>query len=212
MGLSASLSPDKQTKQAVEVLRRGGVVAFPTDTVYGLGVSSILEPALRRIYQVKRRPFNMALPLLLADVSDMEKAASDVPQIAWRLANCFLPGGLTLVLRKAAWVSPIITAGGYTVAVRVPNHPIPRALARGLGVPIVGTSANITGQPSPLDAEGVRSQLGSEIDLIIEGKCPGGIESTVVDVTQGPPVLLREGAISRREIEAACGIRLGKQK
>lgn len=212
MGLSASLSPDKQTKQAVEVLRRGGVVAFPTDTVYGLGVSSILEPALRRIYQVKRRPFNMALPLLLADVSDMEKAASDVPQIAWRLANCFLPGGLTLVLRKAAWVSPIITAGGYTVAVRVPNHPIPRALARGLGVPIVGTSANITGQPSPLDAEGVRSQLGSEIDLIIEGKCPGGIESTVVDVTQGPPVLLREGAISRREIEAACSIRLGKQK
>jgi len=205
------LSLDEQVERAVEVLRRGGVVAFPTDTVYGLGTSAIIESALKRIYQVKRRPFNLALPLLLADVSDIEKVASMVPQVAWRLAGCFLPGGLTLVLPKAAWVSSVITAGGDTVAVRVPGHPVPRALARGLGVPIVGTSANITGQPSPLTAEEVRRQLGSEVDFIIVGECPGGVESTVVDVTTDPPMLLREGAISQQEIEAVCGLKLARQ-
>lgn len=211
MGLSMGLSLGEQAESAVEVLRRGGVVAFPTDTVYGLGASAILEPALKRIYQVKRRPFNLALPLLLADVSDIEKVAATVPRVAWRLASCFLPGGLTLVLHKAAWVSSIITAGGDTVAVRVPGHPVPRALARGLGVPIVGTSANITGQPSPLTAEEVRRQLGNEVDLIVEGECPGGMESTVVDVTTDPPVLLREGAISQQQIEAACGLKMARQ-
>jgi len=205
------LSLGEQVESAVEVLRRGGVVAFPTDTVYGLGASAILETALKRIYQVKRRPFNLALPLLLADVSDMDRVAVIVPRVAWRLAGCFLPGGLTLVLHKAAWVSSIITAGGDTVAVRVPGHPVPRALARGLGVPIVGTSANITGQPSPLTAEEVRRQLGNEVDLIVEGECPGGMESTVVDVTTDPPVLLREGAISQQQIEAACGLKMARQ-
>lgn len=211
MRRTVGLSLGEQAESAVEVLRRGGVVAFPTDTVYGLGASAILEPALKRIYQVKRRPFNLALPLLLADVSDMEKVAMTVSQVAWRLAGRFLPGGLTLVLPKAGWVSPVITAGGNTIAVRVPDHPVPRALARGLGVPIVGTSANITGQPSPLTAEEVRRQLGNEVDLIIEGECPGGVESTVVDVTTDPPVLVREGAISQQEIEAACGLKLIKQ-
>ena len=205
------LSPGEQEKTAVEVLRGGGVVAFPTDTVYGLGASAKLELALKRIYQIKRRSLNLALPLLLADVSDIEKVAAFVPRIGWQLANCFLPGGLTLVLPKATWVSPLVTAGGDTVAVRVPNHPIPRALARGLGVPIVGTSANITGQPSPLTVAEVRRQLGNKVDFIVEGECPGGVESTVVDVTRDPPVLLREGAISQQEIEAACGFKLVRQ-
>ena len=207
MGL---LSGD-QEKNAVEVLRGGGIVAFPTDTVYGLGASAKLESALKRIYQIKRRPFNLALPLLLADVSDIEKVAAVVPRVGWQLANCFLPGGLTLVLSKATWISPLVTAGGDTVAVRVPDHPIPRGLVRSLGVPIVGTSANITGQPSPLTIEEVRRQLGDEVDFIIEGECLGGVESTVVDVTRDPPVLLREGAISQKEIEAACGLKLIRQ-
>jgi L-threonylcarbamoyladenylate synthase len=201
----------EQEKKAVEVLRGGGVVAFPTDTVYGLGASAKLESALKRIYQIKHRPFNLALPLLLADLSDIEKVAASVPRIGWQLAECFLPGGLTLVLYKAAWISPLITAGGDTVAVRVPDHPVPRALARGLGVPIVGTSANRTGQPSPLTVKEVRRQLGNEVDFIIEGDCPGGIESTMVDVTRDPPVLLREGAISQQEIESACGLKLMRQ-
>jgi len=201
----------EQEKNAIEVLRGGGVVAFPTDTVYGLGANAKLELALKRIYQIKHRPFNLALPLLLADVSDIEKVAISVPRIGWQLAKCFLPGGLTLVLHKAAWVSPLITAGGDTVAVRVPNHPVPRALARGLGVPIIGTSANITGQPSPLTVAEVRCHLGNEVDFIVDGECPGGVESTVVDVTRDPPVLLREGAISQQEIEAACGLKLVRQ-
>jgi len=206
------LSPGEQVEKAIEILKGAGVVAFPTDTVYGLGASATLELALKRIYRIKRRPFDQAVPLLLSDVADIENVAASVPEIAWTLANRFLPGGLTLVLPKAGWISPSITFGGDTVAVRVPDHPIPRSLIRGLGVPVVGTSANITGQPSPLTAEQVRRQLNDEADFIIEGECPGGVESTVVDVTQEPPVLLREGAISRREIEAACGLKLVRQK
>ncbi len=206
-----NLSQGEQVEKAIEILRGGGVVAFPTDTVYGLGSSAKHEIALKRIYQIKRRPLNQALPLLLADVSDIDNVAASVPEIARRLANHFLPGGLTLVLRKAAWISPMITAGGDTVAVRVPDHPVPRSLARGLGVPIVGTSANVTGQPSPLTADQVRDQLGKEVDFIVEGECPGGVESSMVDVTHERPMLLREGAVSRQDIEAVLGLKLERQ-
>ena len=144
----------------------------------------------------------MALPLLLADISQISEVAHPVPQIAWVLARSFLPGALTLVLHKSSSVPDIITAGGETVAVRVPNHPISMMLVEGVGTPIVGTSANLSGRPSALVADEVYSQFGDKIDLIIDGgRCPGGKESTIVDVTGETPVVLREGAISREEIE-----------
>ena len=211
MGLRQSDTLDEQIARAVEVLKQGGVVAFPTDTVYGLGSSSTLESALRRVFQIKQRPLDLALPLLLADPSDIEKAAASVSKFALKLAECFWPGGLTLVVHKANWISPLITAGGDTVAVRVPDHPVPRALSRDLGVPIVGTSANLSGQPSPLTAQEVHRQLGHHVDIIIEGSCPGGVESTVVDVTSDPPVLLREGAISLSRIETECGVKIRRK-
>jgi L-threonylcarbamoyladenylate synthase len=205
MASGLSLNIQEQIKRGVSILRAGGIAAYPTDTVYGLGASAGLPRAIERIYEVKERPLNMPLPLLLSDVSQITRVAESVPEIAWSLVNAFLPGALTLVLRKSSSVSDIISGGGTTVAVRIPAHSVPVALVEGLGAPVVGTSANLSGRPSPLTAEEVHSQLGNKVDFIIDGgRCPGGKESTVVDVTGETPVVLREGAITLKEIRKIC--------
>ena len=202
----------EQIERGISILKQGGLVAFPTDTVYGLGAASYIPEAVERVYRVKERPLNMALPLLLADASQISEVVEPVPQIAWLLAHNFLPGALTLVLHKSKSVPNIITAGGITVAVRVPAHPIPVALAQGLGAPIVGTSANLSGKPSSLTADEVYSQFGDKIDFVIDGgRCLGGKESTIVDVTGEVPVVLREGAISREELKRVCHSIMFKQ-
>lgn len=191
-------------ESATRILRDGGVVAFPTDTVYGLGAHALLEPAVARIFRVKGRPAHLPLPLLLADISEMSSVAEEVPPLAWRLAARFWPGGLTLVLPRASRVPALVSGGASSIAVRVPAHPVPRALVRGLGAPIIGTSANLSTQPSPVTARQVEEQLGDAVDLIIDGgPCPGGVESTVLDLTGSEPGILREGAVSRRELEKA---------
>ncbi|TET17495.1 MAG: threonylcarbamoyl-AMP synthase [Dehalococcoidia bacterium] len=196
----------KQVEEGISILKQGGIVAFPTDTVYGLGACASNQQAVERVYRVKGRPQNIALPLLLARTSQISEVAEPVPQIAWLLAKKFLPGALTLVLHKSNSVPDIITAGGITVAIRIPAHPIPVALAEGLGAPIVGTSANLSGKPSAATANEVYSQFGDKIDLVIDGgRCPGGRESTIVDVTKETPVVLREGAIARKELKQVCG-------
>jgi len=202
-----------QIERGISILKQGGLVAFPTDTVYGLGARANNQQAVARVYQVKERPWEMALPLLLAHTSQISEVAEAVPPIAWLLADKFLPGALTIVLYKSNSVLDIVTGGGSTVAVRVPAHPIPVALAEDSG-PIVGTSANLSGKPSALTADEVCSQFGDKIDLVIDGgRCPGGRESTVVDVTGEVPVVLREGAIPREELEQVCGeIRLKEAK
>jgi len=195
---------DERIHQAIDTLKQGGIVAFPTDTVYGLGANAFDEGAILRVYQAKGRPRRLAIPLLLADVSQITSVARDVPEIAWQLAERFLPGGLTLILYKSPSVSTLITGESEKIAVRVPAHPIPIALIEGLGVPITGTSANITGNPSPLTAQEVYNQMGERVDLVIDGICPGGVASTVLDITGESPMILREGAISGEEIEKAC--------
>jgi L-threonylcarbamoyladenylate synthase len=201
----------RQINLAVEVLKQGGLVAYPTDTVYGLGADPLNEVAVARIYNAKNRPGNSPLPLLLADKSDLLKVALIVPEIAWRLVEQFWPGGLTLVVKKNAWVPEHIAAGGDTVAVRMPDHPVTIALIRGLGNPIVGTSANLSGKPSPVTAEEVGKQLKNKVDLIIDGgRCPGGIESSVVDISGASPAIIREGAVPREDITKVCGLLLTK--
>jgi len=196
----------------VSILKQGGLVAFPTDTVYGLGASANISQAVEQIYRVKERPLNMALPLLLADISQISEVAEPVPPIAWLLANKFLPGALTIVLPRSKLIPDIITAGGVTVAVRIPAHPVPVALVRGLGTPIVGTSANLSGKPSALTADEVHFQFGDKVDLIIDGgKCPGGRESTIIDVTGEVAIILREGAISGEELRQVCGSTIFRQ-
>ena len=191
----------KQIDKAAEIVRKGGVVAFPTDTVYGLGASPFIAEAVKRIYKIKQRPANLPLPVLLADESQVDTIAAGIPEMARSLMKAFWPGGLTLVLSRAHSFPGGAAAGGDTVAVRVPDYEITRLLIRKAGVPVIGTSANISSRPSALEAGEVSRQLGDVIDMIIDGgRCPGGIESTVVDLTGGSPVIVREGAVSADKI------------
>jgi L-threonylcarbamoyladenylate synthase len=193
----------KQIDKGIEIIRKGGVVVFPTDTVFGLGAGAYIESAIERIFRIKQRPPEMALPLLISSIAQVSEVARDVPEYGWRLIDVFFPGKLTLVVFRASVVKDIITGGGDTVAIRMPDHPIPQALIRGSGMPIVGTSANLSGQLNPLTIEGVQEQIGDKVDLIIEGgPAPMGKESTVVDVTGEFPVAIRVGAISKAELES----------
>jgi L-threonylcarbamoyladenylate synthase len=190
-----------QIEKGIEIIRKGGVIAFPTDTVYGLGAGAYIESGIKRVFEIKNRPPEMAVPLLLADVSQVHEVAQFVQPYAWRLLKEFSPGGLTLVVYHTSVVKDVITGGGDTVAIRIPDHPVPRALIRGSGMPLIGTSANVSGQPAVITADDVRRQLGDSVDLIIEGiPAPKGTESTVVDCTGEVPVILREGAIPRYEL------------
>lgn len=197
----------EQIENGISILKNGGLVAFPTDTVYGLGACFTNLSAVERIYRLKKRPRNVALPLLLADTDQLRQIAGAVPAVARLLASRFWPGALTIVLSRAELVPDIITGGGETVAVRIPAHAVPLALIRGLGVPMAATSANVSGQPSTLTAGEVFSQLGDSVDLIIDGgRCFPGTESTIVDVSGKVPRLLREGVVSRDELGQVCEV------
>jgi L-threonylcarbamoyladenylate synthase len=193
----------REIEKGVKILQKGGVIAFPTDTVYGLGSDAFNPTAVEMIYEIKNRPKNRQLPLLIAGVEQLVTLADPIPEIAWFLARRFWPSGLTLVLPKTDSL-PAYLAPESTIAVRVPNHPVCLALIQRLGNPIIGTSANISGEPPALTAEEVGQQLGMKIDFIINGgKCPGGKESTVVDVTHESPIILRQGIIPSDEIDKA---------
>jgi len=193
----------KQIEKGVRILKAGGVVAFPTDTVYGLGADFSNSRAVERIYEIKKRPKYLPLPLLINDVSQAKTLAATISQLTLFLARRFWPGGLTLILPKAASL-PLYPVGQPTVAVRVPAHRVPLALIQGLGKPIIGTSANISGNLSASTAGEVEQQLEDRVDLIIDGgQCPGGSKSTIVDATGETPVILRQGIISQYEIEQA---------
>jgi L-threonylcarbamoyladenylate synthase len=172
--------------RAVEVLRDGGVIAFPTDTVYGVGAHGLLSAAVERLYVVKARPRDKAIPLLLPGIDTLPQVVSAIPDRAYALAERFWPGALTMVLRRAASVPDAVTCGGDTVAVRVPDHPVTQALLAALDAPLAATSANLSSQPAPDTADGVLAQLDGRIDLLVDGgTCPGGVASTVVDLTAG---------------------------
>lgn len=189
-------------EQAAALLRAGQVVVFPTDTVYGLGAHGFIASAIERLFYLKGREFQKAIPLLLSCTEDVIKVAVDIPPIAWRLAERFWPGPLTIVLRKAATVLDVLTAGGDSVAVRVPRHDIALQLIAALGAPLAATSANLSRQPEAVTAEEAEAIFGNRVALILDaGRCPAGIPSTVVDVTVDPPLIRRRGALVS-EIEA----------
>ena len=194
---------------AAECLRNGGLVVFPTDTLYGLGAAAANDEAVKRLYEAKKRPPENPLPILIADMQGAAAVAEEVGPLALRLGNRYWPGPLTIVLKRSARFRSIALAGGDSVALRVPDHAVPRELIRALGEPITGTSANLSGQPSPRAAAEVAAQLAASVDIVIDaGPCPVGKESTVVDLTGERPRLLREGAIGRRELEAVIGMKL----
>ncbi len=192
-------------EEAVERLRAGVPVAFPTDTVYGVGARAFDPAGIEALYRLKGRPRSKAIPVLVASWDQVRAVAAAVPEAAWRLAERFWPGGLTLVLPARPQVPAVLRAGGSTVAVRWPDHPTPQALARLLGEPLAATSANRSGGPNPRTADEVLEQL-PDLALILDGgPCPGGTPSSVLDLTTDPPRLLREGAIPRAALVAAVG-------
>lgn len=211
--MDTQLTADTKVKieKSISILMGGGILAYPTDTVYGLGACSDNPEAVKKIYAVKNRPLDMSLPLLLADVSWIKRVVDSIPYIAFPLIDSFLPGALTLVMKKADSIPDLISGGKNTVALRIPDHPVTVALINGIGRPLIGTSANLSGKPSALSADEVNNQLGDKIDYILDGGlCPGGKESSIVDVTGNVPVLLREGTFSKAEIEKVCEIILNE--
>jgi L-threonylcarbamoyladenylate synthase len=197
----------KTLARALAVLRSGGLVAFPTDTVYGVGALAFNSAAVRTIYAAKDRPVEKAIPVLIADPADLEKVALIVSEAAARLAAHFWPGPLTLIVGKHPDLPETISTTS-TVGVRVPDHPVACALLGAAG-PMAVTSANLSGRPSPSTAQEVLAQLDGRITMIIDGgKTPGGVPSTVVDCIEAEPRILREGVISKDEIRAVLDLDL----
>jgi L-threonylcarbamoyladenylate synthase len=185
--------------EAVEILNAGGLVAFPTDTVYGVGALAFNETAVASIYEVKERGLEKAIPILIGDIDQLSHVASHVPPMAVKLAERFWPGPLTLIVPRHPSIPDVVTAMP-TVGVRIPNLPAVRKLLRLTG-PMAVTSANISGQSSPSTLVGVVAQLNGRIPLILDGGVTrGGTPSTLVDCTGAQPTLLRAGPISLEEI------------
>ena len=194
--------------RAVEVLRRGGLVAYPSDTVYGLAALPANDRAVEQLFRVKQRPAEQSMPLLISSPHDLAKVAANVPPVALRLIGHFWPGALTIVLARAPSFHSNAVAGD-TVALRVPDHAVPRELVQRLASAITGTSANVSGGPEPVTADDVRAQIGDGVDLILDGgPCAGGTPSTVIDCVEEPPRIVREGAISREELVRAAGTQI----
>ncbi len=203
-------STGEAQRRAVELLRAGQVIAIPTDTVYGVAVEGMDAGAIENLYVVKDRPRDKPIPLLLASADDLSLVASNIPDGVRVLAK-FWPGGLTLVLPALNSVPAVLRAEGNSVGVRVPNHSVPRSLARALGYPIACTSANLSGEPNPSNAQEVLAQLGGRIPLVLDGGQVGeGLPSTVVDFTTDPPSLVRAGALPVKDLELALGYAIAR--
>lgn len=187
--------------RALALLRAGEPIAFPTDTVYGVGAPASMAAAIDRLYAIKRRPYNQAIPVLIADAADLDQVAAVLPPLAERLTQLW-PGALTLVVPAAAHLPRVLLAGQNTVAVRLPDHQRLRELIRSLGAPLAATSANLHGQRDPQSAADVAEQIGGSLPLILDGgPTPGPVPSTIVDCTGLEPRLLRQGALPWARIE-----------
>jgi L-threonylcarbamoyladenylate synthase len=202
-----------EVRRAAEILKRGGLVAFPTETVYGLGADASRLTAVARLYQVKRRPLDHPVIIHFADAASAFSWAREVSAAAQKLAAKFWPGPLTLILRKSPKVGGHVTGGQDTIGLRVPSHPVAQELLREFGGGIAAPSANRFGQVSPTTASHVHLDLGEDVDLVLDGgPSEVGIESTIVDLSSGDPVMLRPGKITAAELETVLGVPLGKRQ
>ncbi len=197
---------DKQLDHAALVLRDGGLVAFPTETVYGLGANALDQTAIEGIYRAKGRPSDNPLIVHIAETSALKELTSDIPAIAPRLMETYWPGPLTLLMPKSERIPAIVTAGLGTVGIRMPANPIALELIRKSGVPVAAPSANSSGRPSPTLAKHVIEDLSGKVDVIIDGgHTKVGVESTVLDITVDPPMILRPGGITFEKLAQILG-------
>ncbi|MCL2408074.1 MAG: L-threonylcarbamoyladenylate synthase [Oscillospiraceae bacterium] len=193
-------------EEAADLLRKNEVVAFPTETVYGLGAVATSDEAVAKIFEAKGRPGDNPLIVHVGDISQLENVVSEIPDMARKLMEAFWPGPLTIVLPKHASLSDKVTAGLNTVGVRIPSHPVALELLKKVNLPIAAPSANISGKPSPTTARHVADDLTGKIAGIVDGgEAQIGLESTVLDCTVEPPVILRPGGVSKEAIEAVIG-------
>lgn len=196
----------KAITRAADIIRRGGLVAFPTETVYGLGATATDAAAVRRIFQAKGRPADNPLIVHVSDYEQLNAVAASLPEGAAELVDRFWPGPLSLVLPRSGAIPDEVSAGLPTVAVRMPSHPVALRLIARAGVPIAAPSANRSGRPSPTMASHVLADLAGRIDAVIDGgPCPVGVESTVLDLTGAVPLILRPGAITAEAIAKCLG-------
>jgi L-threonylcarbamoyladenylate synthase len=193
-------------KEAVAVLRRGGVIIFPTETVYGIGADIRQPTAIEKIFAIKRRPPDLRLLVHCADEGQLAMVVKEIPETARRLIAAFLPGPLALILERSAAVPDIAVAGGRTVGVRIVAQPVFRAIASELGAPLAGTSANLSGQPATNNFAAIDPEIVQRCDLAIDaGRCGTGAPSTIVDLTVQPPAILRTGPIRPEQLAALLG-------
>jgi len=193
--------------RAGDILRAGGLVAYPTETVYGLAASAFVIDSVARVYDAKQRPFSQALPVQIADPAEVGTLARTVSPAAKRLIADFFPGPLTLVLWRLPSVSLTVTGGSNTLGLRMPDHPVALGVLRAFGAPVVCPSANLTGRRAPMSARDVLEDLDGLIDLILDGgETSDRTPSTVLDVTQEPARILREGKITRTQLEPYLAI------
>ena len=199
-------TPDKEVIQkAINVIKSGGVIVYPTDTLYGLGANALDSSAILRVFKIKNRPLTQALPVIVSDL-DMAKKLTFITQEAEQLMKIFWPGPLTIILEKKPIVPQIITGGKEGIGLRIPKHVLPLAISKISGLPLIATSANKHGGLSPVEISDVLYQFKEGIDLFIDGgKSEIGFGSTVIDLTRRPPMLLREGSITKENIESIIG-------
>ena len=199
-------SDSEGIKETARIILQGGVVAFPTETFYGLGADALDEKAVKRIFQVKGREEEKPLLLLVAERSQLSRLVQEVTPPAERLMEKFWPGPLTLVFKASSQISPLLTANTGKIGIRVSSHPVARALVQAVGRPITGTSANLAGQPSISTAPEVFQSLGETLGAILDGgRTAGGPGSTVLDISGPSPQVIREGAITREELAPIFG-------
>lgn len=205
MGISPE-EDQEALRQAGEILRTGGLVAFPTETVYGLGGNALNPEASKKIYAAKGRPSDNPLILHIASPEELPPLVRRIPDYARKLMDAFWPGPMTLIFEKSDIVPRETTGGLDTAAIRMPSHPVANAMIREAGVPVAAPSANLSGRPSPTTAQHVQEDLDGRIDMILDGGAVDiGLESTILDVTGEVPVILRPGYISREDVERLIG-------
>jgi L-threonylcarbamoyladenylate synthase len=199
---SQPLANNSSIEEAAQLLRNQHVVAFPTETVYGLGADATNEEAVHRIFQAKGRPSDNPLIVHVADIKQVEELAQNIPERAYQLMEAFWPGPLTLVLESNGAAARNVTAGLSTIGIRMPDHPLALALLRTAGKPLAAPSANRSGRPSPTEANHVWQDLNGRVAGILDGGATGvGVESTVLDCTSQPPVILRPGGVTKEDLE-----------
>lgn len=205
--VSAGHSEEDVINSAAAIVFRGGVIAYPTETIYGLGADATNEQAIRRIFEIKGRNFNNAVSLIIGHAQDVYPLVRNVTAAAQKLMDAFWPGPLTIVFEAADGISPLLTANTGRIGIRLSGHDGARRIAEVLGQPLTATSANLSGAPECAAADQVIAQLGDRLDAIVDlGKTNGMTGSTIIDATTEKPVILRPGGISREEIFQKTGI------